>query len=143
MPEIAQEIRIALRGMVRDKSYALPVLLTLTLCLAANATMFTVVHSVVLQPLPVPAPERLVWVSNSYPNAGVVEADNSVPDYYDRRERVDAFAEVALYSQVGRTLGTAQGPERITGAVARPLSSYPADARGAGGPRRARRRARP
>src|SRR5262245_4586472 len=98
MSELAAEIRIALRAMARDKAFALPVLLTLTLCLAANAVVFTVVDSVVLQPLPAPRPERLLWVANSYPKAGVVEADNSVPDYYDRRERIPAFAEVALYN---------------------------------------------
>jgi predicted permease len=120
MAELVSEMRIALRAMGRDKTFALPVLLTLTLCLAANATMFTVVHSVLLRPLRVPEPERLVWVSNSYPNAGVPEAENSVPDYFDRRERVPAFAEVALYDEVGRTLGTRQGAERVTGAVATP-----------------------
>jgi predicted permease len=120
MSELLGEIRIALRAMARDKSFALPVLVTLTLCLAANAVVFTVVDSVVLRPLPVAQPERLVWVVNSYPKAGVVEADNSVPDYFDRRERVPAFAEVALYNQTGRTLGTRDGVERVTGGLATP-----------------------
>ncbi len=120
MAELIDEIRVAWRGVLRDKTFALPVLITLSLCLAANAVVFTVVDTVVLRPLPVPAPERLVWVSNSYPNAGVPEADNSVPDYFDRRERVPAFEDVALYSEVGRTLGTRDGAERVTGAVATP-----------------------
>ena len=120
MPELGHEIRIAWRGMRRDKAFAVPVLLTLTLGLAANAIVFTVVDSVLLRPLPFPAPAQLAWVGNSYPNAGVPEADNSVPDYYDRQERVPAFAEVALYSETGRTLGTRDGVERVTGAFATP-----------------------
>jgi hypothetical protein len=120
MAELAREIRVALRGMLRDKSFALPVLLTLTLCLAANATVFTVVSSVLLHPLPLPDPERLVWVANAYPGAGVAEADNSVPDYFDRRQAIAAFEDVALYDDVGRTLGTSHGAERVDGMVATP-----------------------
>ncbi len=120
MPELGREIRVALRAMLRDKTYALPVLVTLALCVAANAVVFTVVSSVVLRPLPLPEPERLVHVANSYPKAGVEEADNSVPDYYDRRQAIHAFADLALYDSVGRTLGTAAGAERVTGMVATP-----------------------
>jgi predicted permease len=120
MSELGREIRVALRAMLRDKTYALPVLVTLALCVAANAVVFTVVSSVVLRPLPLPQPERLVHVANSYPKAGVEEADNSVPDYYDRRQAVPAFAELALYDSVGRTLGTAAGAERVTAMVATP-----------------------
>jgi predicted permease len=120
MTEIVREIRIAMRGMARDKTFALPVLLTLVVCIAANAAVFSVVHSVLLAPLPVPEPERLVWVANSYPKAGVEEADNGVPDYFDRREHVAAFEEVAIYRDVGRTLGTKDGAERISGKAATP-----------------------
>jgi ABC-type lipoprotein release transport system permease subunit len=39
MSDISDEVRVALWGMSRDKTYALPVLLTLTLCIAANAAV--------------------------------------------------------------------------------------------------------
>ena len=119
MAELVQEVRVALRGMARDKKYALPVLLTLAVCVAANAAVFAVVSSVVLRPLPLPEPERLVWIANSYPGAGVIEADNGVPDYYDRRQ-LPTFAEVALFQTTGRTLGTREGAERVTGMAATP-----------------------
>ena len=120
MAELIAEIRVALRGMVRDKTFALPVLLTLVVCIAANAAVYSVVHSVLLAPLPVPEPERLVWVGNSYPNAGVAESTNGVPDYYDRREGVAAFEEVAIYTDVGRTIGTRDGAERLSGMATTP-----------------------
>jgi predicted permease len=114
------EIRTALRGMVRDRVFALPVLLTLTLCIAANAAVFTVVHSVLLRPLPLPEPDGLVQLNNAYPGAGVAESDNGVPDYYDRRQAVTAFEELALYVTSGRTVGTVDGAERLTGMFATP-----------------------
>ena len=120
MSDLASEIRVGLRGIRRDKTFALPVLVTLALCIAANAVVFTVVSSVVLRPLPLREPERLVYVANAYPKAGAGEADNSVPDYFDRREAIHAFEAVALYDSVGRTLGTSAGAERVTGMVATP-----------------------
>ena len=119
MSELVHEVRVALRGMARDKKFALPVLLTLTVCVAANVAVFAVVSSVVLRPLPLPEPDRLVWIANSYPGAGVIEADNGVPDYYDRRE-LPAFSEVAIFQAAGRTLGTRDGAERVTGMAVTP-----------------------
>jgi len=117
---IVREVRYALRGLRREKAFALPVLLTLTLCIAANAAVFTVVQRVLLRPLPLPDAGSLVWVTNSYPKAGVLEAANAVPDYYDRKESVSAFDDVALYVRTGRTLGLERGVERVTGMAATP-----------------------
>src|SRR5437764_12648345 len=102
MQQLGAEFRIALRAMGRDRAFALPVLLILTLCIAANAATFSVLYSVVLRPLPLRDPSRLVWISNSFPQAGAVEADNSVPDYFDRRQGVPASAEVAGLCRAGR-----------------------------------------
>ena len=110
-----RDFQYALRVMAREKTFSAAVILTLGLCIGANAAMFTIVNAVLLRPLPYPDAERLVWVANSYARASVAEADNSVPDYYDRREGVPAFEDVALYSHVGRTVGTAAGAERMPG----------------------------
>jgi predicted permease len=115
---ILNDVRYALRLVARDKTFALTIILTLGLCIAANTAIFTIVNAVLLRPLPVRESERLVWVANSYPKAGVGEADNSVPDYYDRRQAVSALEEIAEFTDVGRTVGTRTGAERIPGMVA-------------------------
>jgi predicted permease len=109
-----RDLQYAFRVMTREKTFSAAVILTLGLCIGANAAMFTIVNAVLLRPLSYPDADRLVWVANSYPGAGVVEADNSVPDYYDRREGVTAFEDVALYGMTGRTIGTDAGAERMT-----------------------------
>jgi predicted permease len=101
--------------MTREKTFSAAVILTLGLCIGANAAIFTIVNAVLLRSLPYPGADQLVWVANSYPGAGVVEADNSVPDYFDRREGVPAFEDVAVYRITGRTVGTNAGAERMTG----------------------------
>jgi predicted permease len=118
MRDMLGVVRVALRSTLRDKTFSLPVLITLVVCIAANAAVFSVVHSVLLAPLPLSEPERLVAVYNSFPGAGAIEADNSIPDYYDRKQHVPAFGDLALYRRIGRTFGTADGAERITGAAA-------------------------
>jgi MacB-like periplasmic core domain len=70
--------------------------------------------------LPVPEPDRLVLIHNSYPRAGVVRASNGVPDYYDRLRETDVFEEQALYNTRGVTIGIDGDPQRVTGMIARP-----------------------
>jgi predicted permease len=119
MSNLLHDIKYACRVIARDRTFSATVVLTLGLCIGANAAIFTIVNAVLLRPLPFAAAERLVFIANSYPGAGVVEGDNSVPDYFDRRA-VAAFEDVAIYHEQGRTVGTATGAERMTAMQATP-----------------------
>src|SRR5262249_9595886 len=85
-----------------------------------NTAVFGVLHSIVLKPLAVPEPDRIVFVSNSYPKAGVVRASNSAGDYFDRRSGVAVFEEVAMYNFPGMTVGEKGSVERLQGAAVTP-----------------------
>ena len=65
----------------------------------ANLTIFAVVDSVLLRPLPFPDADRLVSVFNTYPKAGVPDDGCSLTNYYERRGRIAAFARVAAYRE--------------------------------------------
>jgi predicted permease len=121
MERFVQDARYALRVLLKDRAFTLTALLTLTLCIGANAAIFAVVNSVVLRPLPVPGADRLVFVYNSYPKAGVERASTGAPDYYDRLRETDVFEELALYQERGVTVGaTDVTVERLSGMAARP-----------------------
>src|SRR5688572_534279 len=120
MDRLLQDLRFAARLLWKDRGFALTALLTLALCIGANAAIFAVVHSVLLRPLPVPEPERLVLMHNSYPRAGVERASNGVPDYYDRLREVDVFEEQALFNTRSVTIGIEGDPQRVSSMVARP-----------------------
>lgn len=105
MESLLRDVRFGLKLLLRDKLYGLTVLLTLAVCIGANVAIFSVVHTVVLEPLPYPNADRLAVVFNSYPGAGVERASNGTVDYYMRRERVDAFQEVALWQGSGNAVG--------------------------------------
>lgn len=109
------DIKYAGRILARERTFALTTILTLAICIGANTAMFTIVNAVLLRPLPVAEPDRLVSIFNSYPKAGVAEASNGVVDYYDRKQAVPALEEIALYQLTGRTVGTRAGAERVPG----------------------------
>lgn len=114
MEHLPSEFRRSLRILLNERTFSATVLLTLALCIGANVAIYAVVHAVLLEPLPFPAPERLVVVSNSYPGAGVPRASNGVVDFFERRQRIAAFEEVAIFQGGGNTLGEPGSPERVS-----------------------------
>ncbi|MEX2271551.1 MAG: ABC transporter permease [Vicinamibacterales bacterium] len=120
MRQLLNDIRFAVRVLLKDRSFTATVLLTLAICIGANAAIFGIVQSVLLRPLPVPEADRLVNIFNSYPNASVARASNGVPDYFDRLQGMPSMEEVALYRRAGATVGFADGAERVAGVQATP-----------------------
>jgi predicted permease len=120
MERLRQDLRFAVRLLLKDRTFTLTTVLTLALCIGANAAIFAVVNSVLLQPLPVPGADRLVLLYNSYPGAGVERASSGVPDYYDRLRETDVFEELAMYQQRGVTVGGEGSAERLTALAASP-----------------------
>ena len=100
-----QDLRHTVRSLRRHPAFSVVSLSTLALCIGANAAIFSVVDAIILRPLPYPHSDRLVYVFNSYPEANEERAGNSIPDYFDRRESVDAFEEVALFTLRGGVVG--------------------------------------
>jgi hypothetical protein len=85
----------------------------LAVCLGANLTIFAVVDSILLRPLPVPAPDRLVTVFNTYPKAGVLRDGSSTTNYYERRGQIPAFSDLAIYSEGAAIVGETGATERV------------------------------
>jgi predicted permease len=115
MERYFQDLRFATRVLIKNRGFAITAILTLGICIGANAAMFAIVNSVLLQPLPVPHAEQLVHMHNSYPGAGVDEGRGStgVPDLFDRMRETTVFQEQALYNTRGVTLGGQGEPQRI------------------------------
>src|SRR3954470_15113598 len=110
------DIRVGLRLLWRDKAFSLTAALTLALCIGANTALFSVVHNVLLRPLPVPESERIVQMGNAYPGAGAGAAagtNSGVPDYYDRLRETDVFEEQALFNGANQSIDQNGTPVRI------------------------------
>ena len=115
MDSMLQDIRYGTRLLIRNRGFSITAMLTLALVIGANVAILSVINSVLLRPLPFEGAERLVRIFNSYPNAGVERASNSAPDFFDRREGVPAFEEVASFRTRGRTIGVEGAPRRARG----------------------------
>jgi predicted permease len=118
LDSLLQDARVGLRHLARERGFAVTAALTLSLCLGANTAIFSVVNAVVLRPLPVAGPERLVTMWNAYPGAGVggdVRGDNGAPDFYDRRAMKDVFEELAAYRYEGLSIEIDGIPQLVDG----------------------------
>ena len=111
-----QDLRFGLRLLWKEKAFTLTALATLALCIGANTAIFTVLHAVILAPLPFAEPERLVTVGNIYPGAGLTRSTQAgIPDYLDRRKMTDVFLSVAIRTETGYDAGAQGSPVRIEG----------------------------
>jgi predicted permease len=106
-------LAFAARSLFKDRGFTAAAFLTLALCIAANAVLFGIVHSVLLKPLPVPDSDRLVLIYNSYPGAGAERGGSGVPDYFDRVKGMKALQSIAIYDVRNRSTGETGRPERV------------------------------
>jgi len=115
MESLLQDLKFGAKLLWKDKGFASTAVATLAICIAANTAIFSVIHAVVLKPLPLPESDRLLVLYNSYPNVGVKRAENGVPDFYDRRRAVTALEDVALYNNQGLNVGDQDSVQRLDG----------------------------
>jgi predicted permease len=120
MERFLQDLTYGARLLVKNKGFTITAIVTLAVCIAANAAVFCIVNAVVLRPLPFTEAGRIVTLYNSYPGAGVQRAGNGVPDYYDRLRDVAVFEHQALFNNQGLTIGSAGDAERVTAMRATP-----------------------
>jgi predicted permease len=116
MDWLRRDLWLSLRLLRKDRAFSLTALLTLATCIGANAALFSVVYHLLLRPLPVPEPDRILLMSNAYPKAGAGAEDVSnsgVPDYYDRLKAVTVFEEQALFNRSSASIGQDGLPVRI------------------------------
>ncbi len=113
LDELMRELRYAARSLRKTPGFTATALLTLAICLGANFTIFAVMDSILLRPLPFPEADRLVTMFNSYPKAGVDRDGSSITNYYERRGRIPAFASLSLYRYGSAIVGESGSPERV------------------------------
>ncbi|MFP5264641.1 MAG: ABC transporter permease [Blastocatellia bacterium] len=114
METILQDLRHAGRMLFNKPGFAALAVIALALGIGANSAIFSVVNAVLLRSLPYDAPERLVMVWGTTPQAD--RASVSPADFLDYRERNDVFEQVAAFTAGGFTLTGAGDPEQIRGA---------------------------
>jgi predicted permease len=110
--ELFRQARYALRLFRKTPGFTITALLTLAVCLGANLTIFAVIDSILLRPLPFPKADQLVTIFNTYPKAGVDRDGSSLTNYYERRGHIPAFASIAIYRYDTAIVGESGSTQR-------------------------------
>src|SRR5262245_1051449 len=113
----ARDFRYGWRTLWRKPGFALSAVAILALGIAATTVVFSIVYSVVLQPLPYRQSEQLVGLWTISPQLSRDRLLASVANYRDWRESNTVFEDISLARQVGNyNLTGGQSPERVQGA---------------------------
>lgn len=117
LAQLAQDVKYAVRGMHARPGFVAAAIVTLALGTGANTAIFSIVHAVLLAPLPYSQPEDLLSVMNRWegaPRAGLSDAE--FLDYSEQAQLVDIAAMAP-----GTTIITGAGePERVAAAIVTP-----------------------
>jgi len=118
MNAITQDLKFAIRMLLKSPGFTAASLLTLALGIGANTAIFSVVNAALLRPLPFKNSSQLVVLRETYKNVGNVSV--SYPDFLDWRQQSHAFAAMAVINNVGFNLSGVAQPENIGGYAVSP-----------------------
>jgi len=91
------DIRFGLRILAKQPGFAVVAILTLGIGVGMSTLMLSIVHDVLIRPLPYANPERLYAIWTSSDSAGQTRVAASGPDYLDYRELNRSFTHIAEY----------------------------------------------
>src|SRR2546427_150815 len=107
------DLRFALRQLLKNPGFTAVVVLTLALGIGANTAIFSIINGVLLKPLPYREQEKLVTLWERNPQRGVEQEFVTPPNYADWREQSRVFEQMAYWNGVQQmNLVTTDGVEK-------------------------------
>ena len=115
MSLLSQDLRLAVRGLVRSPLFAIVAILSLALGIGANTAIFTLIDQLLLRKLPVKNPEELVMLYQQGPHAGsnMGTRMHSYPIYQEYQKRAEPLAEVIARRLVSTSISVDNQTERV------------------------------
>ena len=111
---IFADARYAMRQLLKARSFAVTVILTMALGITAAVAIFAFVENALIRPLPYKDPSKLMVVFGSIPLGPKFHL--SFPDYYDLKKMNKVFSSFEAYDANGFMLTTPTGAIQATGA---------------------------
>jgi macrolide transport system ATP-binding/permease protein len=111
---VAQDLRFAIRQLLKNPGFTSTAILMLTLGICASVSIFAFVDAAMLKPLPYAEPSRIVGVYEKvemFPRSNI-----SYLDYLDWNKLQTTFSSLDLYQGSAFALGTDAGPQSVRGA---------------------------
>ncbi len=113
---LRQDLRHAVRSLLRAPAFSLVTILTLALGIGANTAIFSIVNGVILRPLGYPEPEQLMYLTTRFPAFGFDQFWVSPPEYFEFREITQSFAAVGAFTTGEVNLTAGDRPLRVRSA---------------------------
>ncbi len=110
-------IRYAVRSLIHDRGVSTIVIACLALGIGVNATLFSVVDGILIQPLPYAEPDRLLILNETFERGGVREAGLSYQNLRDWKSRATSFTAITGLAGRSISLSDTVEPERLEGAA--------------------------
>jgi putative ABC transport system permease protein len=115
MESIFTDIRFGFRSLLKRPGATAIALVTLALGIGVNTAIFSAVDSILLRPLPLQDPERLVSVWEHTPALGIQQNQAAPANFFDLRNQNSVFEALGAYGPLDINLTGAGEPERLDG----------------------------
>jgi len=112
LDSLGRDLRYAVRGMRRNPTFTLAVVLTMALGLGANTAIFAVVDGVLIKPLAYPDAGELVSLNHTAPGIQVDAFQMSPTQYFSYRDEGRVFQQIGIWGDGGTTITGGGDPEQ-------------------------------
>ena len=116
MESVLQDLRYAVRTLLKQPAFTIVAIITLALGIGANTAIFSVVNSVLLRPLPFPQADQLVKVALVNARLGEDDGVLGVADFLDWRDQNHIFQDLAVFADSWFSITGDREPVRVRGA---------------------------
>jgi putative ABC transport system permease protein len=116
-----QDLRYGFRTLLRNPGFCAVAILALALGIGPNTAIFTMVNAVLLKPLPVPEPDRVVMIWGTLLKSGFDQMPVSAADYLDWKRQARSFDQMSAafaIPEFGLNVSGVGDPERVSAALA-------------------------
>jgi putative ABC transport system permease protein len=110
-----KDVRYGIRSLLKRPGLTAVALITLGLGIGVNTAIFSAVDSVLLRPLPLKDPSRLVAVWEHTPSLGIAQNQMAPANFFDLRSHNEVFEGAGAFSELSVNLTGEGEPERLEG----------------------------
>jgi putative ABC transport system permease protein len=115
LEDIWRDVRCASRSLRKNPAFASSSATTLSLAVGAITAMFSLVHAIVLRPVPYRAPHELAMLWTEDPSQNLREGRSALWAVEAWRDQSQSFDDIATFDALSMTLSAADGAEQIVG----------------------------
>jgi putative ABC transport system permease protein len=120
MTSMLNEVKVALRGLLKSPGFSVIAIATLALAIGATSAVVSLVNALLVRPLSYQNPASLVLIWEQFKTQGLDRIPVSPPEYVDLENGVHSCAQIAAFDYRSFNLAGEGTPERVSGAVVSP-----------------------